>query len=59
MLAIKARRREAREGRMWTKSENISEIEPTDLLTVSARARARKELRVEIQDREIRLRVTK
>lgn len=41
---------------MWTKSENMSEIESVNSLTVSGRARARKELGVEIRDGEIRLR---
>lgn len=59
MLSIKARERRSRDGRMWTKSENMSEIESIYLSTVSRRARARKELGVEIQDAERRLSGTK
>lgn len=58
MLAIKSRGREARDGRKWTEFENISEITPRNLLTVSE-GQGEEYKRVEIQDREIRLRVTK
>lgn len=58
MLAIKSRGREARDGRKWTEFENISEITPRNLLTISE-GQGEEYKRVEIQDREIRLRVTK
>lgn len=39
-------------------SENMAETEPINLLTMSGRAKTRKELKVNIQDREMRLRIT-
>lgn len=49
---------EAGTGGNRGESENMAETEPINLLTMSGRAKARKELKVNIRDGEMRLRMT-